>query len=222
MTTASRQSPMHDALEHLHPRWGQVNGMSAVASFADPQHESALCRTLALADVSALPRTLLKGPQAAAWIQRQGLSVPPKIYAHEAIPGGGLLIRTGAAEFFAEGAVSGDAVERLAGEGATLPDGVYSFPRQDAAMLLSGEKSFDVLAQTCGYNFRQPEMDFIMSRIAGVSCSILREDRDRAPLFHIWCDASYGTYLWETLLEISREAGGDAVGMSCFFPTAIK
>jgi hypothetical protein len=31
-------------------------------------------------------------------------------------------------------------------------------------------------------------------------------------------DGSFGAYLWDTLLEIVRELGGDAVGLSAFFP----
>ena len=38
------------------------------------------------------------------------------------------------------------------------------------------------------------------------------------PAFQIWCDPSYGPYLWETLLEIVREKGGGPVGMSSVFP----
>lgn len=222
MTTATRQSPMHDALEHLHPKWGQVDGMPAVVGFAPAEQEAQRCKTLALCDVSALPRVQFKGPDSAAWLQRQGVSVPQTIYDVESLLGGGVIVRTGSAEFFLEGTPGGDAVSRLTGDGVALGAGVYRFPRGDAAMLLSGENVFEVLLQTCGYNFKEPDAPFVMTRVAGVSCSIWRQDRDGVPLFHLWCDPSFGTYLWEQLLQITREAGGDAVGMACFFPTALK
>ena len=34
-----------------------------------------------------------------------------------------------------------------------------------------------------------------------------------APCYRIWCDGTYGAYLWDTLLEIAIELGGGAVGL---------
>ena len=49
-----------------------------------------------------------------------------------------------------------------------------------------------------------------MTRVAGVSCMLLPL-KDSAGL-RIWCEASLGQYLWDTLLEIVRELGGMPVG----------
>ena len=88
-------------------------------------------------------------------------------------------------------------------------------------MLLSGERAWEVLAESCGYPFREPDADLVFSRVAGVSCCILRKDRDGMPLFRIWCDGSFGTYLCEQLHEIVREHGGTAAGIASFYPSAL-
>ena len=42
---------------------------------------------------------------------------------------------------------------------------------------------------------------------------ILRKDLGEIPVFRVWCDGSYGAYLWEQLLDIARTTGGAAVGI---------
>jgi hypothetical protein len=37
--------------------------------------------------------------------------------------------------------------------------------------------------------------------------------------FRFWLDPSYGSYLWETLLEIVRDQGGDAIGFDALDPS---
>jgi sarcosine oxidase subunit gamma len=211
--TADRRSPLHDVLEHLHPEWIQIHGMSAPLHFGDMAHEAEQTTTLALCDVSAFPRIGIKGRGSENWLLKHGITTPQKVYGHADLASGGLILRTGSSELFIEGGIRGDVVSKLWSEQDSALANVYRFHRQDAAMLLSGERAWEVLAETCGYNFREPDADLVFSRVAGVSCCILRRDRDGMPLFHIWCDGSFGSYLWEQLHEIVGEHGGKAVGM---------
>jgi sarcosine oxidase subunit gamma len=219
-TSAARRSPLHNALEHLHPKWIQIHGMPAALHFDDSAHEAEQARALALCDVSVLPRIGIKGRGGEAWLVKHGISVPNKLYGHAFLPSGeGLILRTGTSELFIEDGIGGDVVSKLWAEpDSALPD-VYRFHRQDAAMLLSGERAWEVLAETCGYNFREPDVDLVFTRVAGVSCCILRKDRDGMSLFRIWCDGSFGDYLWEQLHEITREHDGTAVGMLAHYPS---
>jgi sarcosine oxidase subunit gamma len=57
-----------------------------------------------------------------------------------------------------------------------------------------------------------------MTSMVGVSVLVLWHEQQGRPLFRIWCDGTFGPYLWQTLLEIAREAGGGAVGFSALFP----
>jgi hypothetical protein len=101
--------------------------------------------------------------------------------------------------------------------GATTP-GCYRALRQDASFLLSGARAAEVFLQTCGFDFRQPPKQLVMTRVVGVSCQIWRRENGGVGIFQMWCDGTYGAYLWHTLLEIVRELNGDAVGVACFFP----
>ena len=221
--TTIRRSPLHDWLEHLHPEWIQIHGMPAVLHFGDMAHEAEQVRTLALCDLSALPRIGIKGRGGETWLLKHGNTAPNKVFGHaELATGDGLIIRTGTSELFIEDGIGGDVVSTLWAEADSALVDVYRFHRQDAAMLLSGERAWEVLAETCGYNFREPDADLVFSRVAGVSCCILRQDRDGFPLFRIWCDPSFGSYLWEQLHEITREHGGNAVGLLAYSPSALE
>jgi sarcosine oxidase subunit gamma len=160
----------------------------------------------------------LKGPGAAALLRERGISVPDAIFQVEAVPGGGIVARTGGAEFFLEDGWRGNAVSGL-WQALTAPrPGVYRVLRQDASMLLAGTKATELLAQTCSYDFRQPGPHLVMTRVAGVSCSILPRSIEGRIAFQLWVDGTYGAYLWHVLLKIAEELGGGMVGVRCFFP----
>jgi sarcosine oxidase subunit gamma len=208
---------MYAEIAHAQPQWAQVNGMPMAANIGDPARQAKLLETLALCDVTALARLGVKGPGVEAFLQANGISPPPAIYDHRPLAGGGLLIRLGAAEFFLEEGISGNIVGKLANIQTPTERFCHRLNRQDAGLILTGHEAFEVLAQTCGYNFRSPECDVVASRVAGVSCLLYQEKHEGRPLFRIWCDGSYGAYLWETLLGIVRELGGDCVGLACLF-----
>jgi sarcosine oxidase subunit gamma len=212
----ARHSPVHEALEHLKPRWGKLHEMPVALDFGRPADEAAATKTLALCDLSALPRVTIKGAGAEAWLRGQGVDVPTGVY--EVLRAGGSFIaRTGSAEFLIEDGVPGRIVQGLAqASGGEKPE-VYRVLREDAAMLLAGSRANDVMLETCGVDFSSHEFRMVYSRVAGVSCAILPDVVNGVRAFRIWCDASYGPYLWETLLEIVKEKGGGAVGLAAVF-----
>ena len=214
-------SPLHDVLEHMNPAWGRLHDTMVPISFGSIQNECEHKNRLALCDVSALPRLGLKGMGAKAWLQKNGFEIPSAIYGKANIAGDGILLRTGDSEFFIEGGIADTSVNKWFDDLASAPD-VHRICRQDAAMLLSGRDAVKVLLETCGYDFTKHPGGVVMSRVAGVSCAILPQDLRGTPVLRIWCDGSFGAYLWETLLEIVRAIGGNAVGMACFFPNAFR
>jgi sarcosine oxidase subunit gamma len=219
-TPVPRHSPVHDALERLAPRWGTLHGMPVALDFGRPEAEAEAVKTLALCDVTALPRVTVKGPGAERWLRDQGLAAPSDVYG--VLPAGkdGRVARTGAAEFFLEGGVSGAAWPEPPRGGKETP-GVLPVLRQDAAFLLAGARAREVMLETCGCDFSSHEPRMTYSRVAGVSCAILPGEEGGRRVFRIWCDSSYGTYLWDTLLEIVREKGGDAAGLAALYGRAV-
>lgn len=213
----NRQSPLHDALSAMRPTWIELAGMPAPVDFGHPGPERVCARRLGICDFSAFPRLLAKGPNAAEWLAGQQLPIPDRTYGVAPLPRGGLLVRTGGAEFFLEDGLHGGVASRLQSAGLP-PAGCSLAARQDAAIVLCGERAVEVLSQTCGYEFRRGQPEFVMTRVAGVSCAVFERTIDDVSCFQLWLDGTYGPYLWETLVEVAREAGGNIVGLGCFFP----
>jgi len=218
MSNVIKESPVLEALSHARPAWGELNGMR-VATSVGPAGASP---DLEIADVSALAKLGLKGRGAGAWLEKHGLAVPSKIYDYSGAGNDGpFLVRTGSAEFYIEDSPNSETVARLTESLAFNPPDVYPVWRQDASFALRGASSIEVLAQTCGYNFRDSGEVFIYSRVAGVSCSILKQITSNTPAFRFWLDNSYGMYLCEQLVQIVHELSGEVVGFNRFYPNVI-
>ena len=211
-----RTSPLHDALDELHPTWIDVGGMPAPADLGHASPERVCARHLGVCDFSAFPRMQVKGPGAESWLAAQNLPALDRTYAYATLPGGGLFLRTGKSEFFVEDGLRTRTVARLLS--AAPVAGCRAWPRQDASIAICGERANEVLLQTCGYEFRAGSKEFVMTRVAGVSCAVLPREFETLSCYQLWLDGTYGDYLWETLAGVVRELGGNIVGLGAFFP----
>lgn len=212
--TAHRLSPLHDLLNAISERahWGQLAGMPVPLDFGDPEAEAIQARTLALADVSARPLTVVKGPGAEAFLAGFGVVIPAEVLGVSLA--GSFIARTGASEFFLEATPPlGDALK-------TAGPGAYGVVRQDVSLLLVGSRVGEVLREACSFDFTgDPQQDkLVMTRVAGVSCSVLPRSLGGIAGYQLWTDGTFGPYLWETLIEIARELGGTPVGLSAVEP----
>jgi sarcosine oxidase subunit gamma len=174
-----------------------------------------------LADLSALRRTGLKGPGAADWLHAHGVPVPSRPNAWSPLDGGGLIARLGRSEFLVEDGPRGNSALTVQAELGTGVSGVYPVLRQDAALLVRGEGVRELFAQTCSIDVSAippQERTVTLTMMVGVAVTIIAASPDDG--FRIWCDGTYGAYLWDTLLEISTELGGGAVGLSAALPAA--
>jgi glycine cleavage system aminomethyltransferase T len=199
------------------------------------EQEQGLARRLGLCDVSALHRTVIKGPGAASFLEARGFAqaLPEEILGVLTLKSGGLIARTGRSEFLLEDAPGEGGRQHIVAQvteslSSSPQPGVYTALRQDASFLLSGDRAPTVLLQTCGFDFRQPGVGLspgpdqatamVMTRVAGVSTWVVHRAIDGNAVFQLWTDGTYGYYLWETLLKVMRDSEGDAVGLSVFFP----
>lgn len=217
----SRLSPLDDALEQLGARWGSLADMPVPLDFGDPRREPARAAIAGLCDASALARLAVKGPAARSFLSDQGLVPPEKIYDYLPADGGGLIVRTGAAEYFVEDGWDGGTVAGLAAALGPAWPGVYRVLGPDASLLLAGREAIGVLSQACGFNFRDGGGQFVMTQVAGVSCGVVERELAAGRVFQLWLDGTYGIYLWNALLEIVVEAGGGPVGAGCLFPELV-
>ena len=217
-SSSIRRSPVHDCLEELNPVWAEIHSMKVPLRFKDTASETQLKTELSLCDLSCLPKMSVKGPESLAWLAQAGILVPESVYGCRSMADGGLVIRTDRQEVFLEDGPASHRVSQFERELSSQPSGVHLVRRQDASFQLTGVRSNAVLRETCGVDFSQPLDAVVMTRVAGVSCMILPLQAEEAPSFRFWLDPSYGSYLWEALLEIVRDQGGDAIGLGAFIP----
>lgn len=182
--------------------------------------EQAQLGYLALCDLSCQPTRFLKGEGAESWLSTHGVEVPPEIYATVETPDGLRVMRSSSDEFLIESAPGqpGPPWPEAAFDG-TISSGFHVFDRQDAIFYLCGEKARDVLAQMCGIDWSTAPATFlIMTRVAGVSCSVLPTFTSGITCFQIRLDPTYAIYLWDELLTICRDLDGNAIGAEVLFP----
>jgi sarcosine oxidase subunit gamma len=221
--TATRLSPLHEALhgEHSSARgqWADIAGMPVPQHLGERTKEEATARVIGLADASFLPRVVIKGPQAAAFLEAQGVAIPKELLSVTELDSGGLIARTGGSEFFLEDGIGGSFVERIQTALGPGHSGVYRVLRQDAALVISGAKGGELFRHVCSYDFvNEVHRNLVFTQVAGISCSVLRRELNGLPVFRLWTDGTYGIYIWRTLLEIAAELGGGAVGTAVFYP----
>jgi len=214
MSAATRLSPVHPCLAALDPKWVINAGMATALRF----DENDLVRKaiLGVADFSCLLRCGLKGPNSRAWLLSKGLPIP-EINCWLPLPQGGLIARLGVSEFMLEDAQGNSSTTTLWQELLLLPDGVYPVLRQDAALVLCGDRLPNLLGQTCNLNFKLfdlPRRQLALTSMVGVSVLIIPNEKNGQPYYRVWFDATYGNYMWQTLVDIAKEEGGGAVGLA--------
>jgi sarcosine oxidase gamma subunit len=143
---------------------------------------------------------------------------------HAGAPDAALFVaRLGTGEFFLEDCAGGTKLRGIEPAPEAYPSGVYPVLREDAAFLLSGKGSLDVLAQVCNVNFAELALDshpVIMTLMIGVSvivvpqARLMQRDEGAEPLYRIWCDPTFGAYLGESLGTVVVECGGNYRGVS--------
>jgi sarcosine oxidase subunit gamma len=206
-----RANPMFDAQQALAPRWTSVDSMRIAAAYG--ANDRQIAQVVGIGDASARRRTGFKGPAAAAWLQQQSVAIPAQPNQWVALPAAGLVARLGRTEFLVEDAAGGTTCAGL--DLLSIPPGVYPVLRQDAALVLMGSRAADLLLQTCSIDFAALDAStrpVVLTSMVGVGVTIAVEPLQPARRYRIWCDATYGTYLWTTLVDVARDLGGGPVG----------
>ena len=210
MKTPLRLSPIHDALQEINGSWRDLNGMPTL--FSRPEDVVNYTR-LGIADLSFLTRFGVKGKNAANWLIQQGISLPDRPNSWCQLPEGGIIARLGLTEFLIEDSMTSIIAPQLAAA-CQHPSAVYPVLRQDLAIALTGSAVTELLHQTCNINFQtlSTEHPVILTTAIGVNVTIIPSQRNGQPFYRIWCDRTFGEYVWQTLLKIVQQLGGDAIG----------
>ena len=168
---------------------------------------------ISITDCSLLPRFGVKGPAATGWLATQGIQTPAVFNTWSPMQDGQFVARLGRQEYLVEGEIA----LRLKAAVRQLPTDVYPVPRDDAAMILIGQRLPNLLRQTCNVNFAALDLNHkpvVLTTMVGVAVLVLPAVQAGLPCYRLWCDYSYGDYLWRTLLDIMIELGGGVLPFS--------
>ncbi|MGB2831330.1 MAG: sarcosine oxidase subunit gamma [Methylotenera sp.] len=209
-------SPVAHAQPRESAKWEVINGMDTAVEFASAAIEDARKKVLGVADVSCLSRYGVKGPNATQWLLERGIAIPTSPNAWTMCEQKTLVLRLGSSEFLIEDQLGGSACNRLTSD-TTCVASVYKVPRADAAFIVSGSEALNLFSELCSLDLREKSLaakDLIMTQVAGISATVIRQTLNGESIYRVWCDGTYGPYMWEILIEIATELGGGAVGLA--------
>jgi sarcosine oxidase subunit gamma len=217
--TFTRMSPVSHAQHGLSPKMGDVHGMEVALTFAAVTQTGRNQQQLGVCDVSCFARFGIKGPGAQAWLLALGVEIPAAANSWAQQANGALVLRLGNSEFLVEDQPGSQLCQALQAADAS-GSGLYKVPRYDAALILSGREVQNLLSELCTLDLSEKglaQQALLMTQVAGISATVLRQNLNGEEIYRLWCDGTYGSYLWETVLQIAEELGGGAVGLSAHF-----
>ena len=220
MNMPPHRSPVHEQLDSTGIQWIDVGQSRTVRCFGSDEKELQSFHDLGICDASCLQCWGLKGPEADTWLVAQSWQAADDIYSSWTSKEGLQIFRLGKDEFLIAAAPN-TSEESLTSIGASslVQDNTILFRRQDAVFVLTGLRATQLLAQTCGIHWNEMGLDqLVLTRVAGVSCTILPTERDGNPMFRIWLEPSYAIYLWQQIFTICRDLGGEMIGLGVVYP----
>jgi len=219
MQDAVLKSPVAFAQALRKPVNGQVNGMETALSFAEASVEASRSEKLGICDVSNLSRFGVKGPHAADWLTASNINLPAGTNRWTKLDSGSLVMRLGNTEFLLEDQPENGLCQSLNGANVN-ESGVHKVMRNDAAFIVSGELTPALFSEVCAIDLSGDALEdnrLVMTVIAGVSATMLKQELNGQSVYRIWCDGTYGPYVWKTLLGIIEELGGGPVGFNFYY-----
>jgi sarcosine oxidase subunit gamma len=176
-------------------------------------HDGAHCELRA---APAARRIGIKGRGATTLFARHGIAPPqrPNSWIAAMLPGArpARLLRLGASEYLLDCDARTPGPDPLAFL-ADPPPACYPVLRDDVAFLLGGRGCESLLAEVCNVDFaalEQAGSTVVLTLMAGVAVTVVCET-GAEPLYRIWCDPSFGHYLWTSLRDVVSEGGGRVV-----------
>ena len=228
--SVQRRSQLYHLQQAAGAEFAQLQNVVVVKQFADD--EAAQLASLAMIDLSTLPRTGFKGRQTPQWLTEQGVNIPDKPNQAAKQADGSLVARLSEQEHLILCDISMQGVSS-----ATLADALdshwqiqedlacYSLPRRDshAWLYLSGEHVRSMLAKVCGIDLSAAEFangQIAQTSIARINGILIRDDlkagnnEQAITGFHLLCDSSSVIFVWQSLLDAMAEFDGKPVGVA--------
>ncbi len=214
----TRRSHLYRTCRRAGARWVETNGFAAPAHYGDAAGEAAAAERLAIADLTALPRTGFKGWGMAGWAAGEGIALPePNRAARQEDATLACRLSAGELLLLAETGNS-PLIDRL--EAAWSMDGAVCFPvpRADtsARIAVCGSAAARMMAKICGVDLRAHRFDNLaiaQTSVARLNAVVVRNDRGGTLAFDLVFDSASAVYLWDCLVDAMDEFGGRIAGL---------
>ena len=217
----ARRSFVYRELAACGARFGEVAGAAMALDFGDPEAERRALEVLGLCDLSPLPRTGFKGPEALDWLRANGAGALEHDNRAEMLEDGALAARLAPTEALIIGdpEAGGDLCGRLdAAHEATPRAGCHKVMRRDASFhfLLGGSRAADAMATLCAVDLGSrafPAGSVAQTSVARMSMIVIAVALGEAPGFHLLGDSASAAYGWSVLTDAMSGPGGVPVGL---------
>jgi sarcosine oxidase subunit gamma len=189
------------------------------AGFGETSESTSLAAGLKLVDLSVLPRWGLKGRGIAAWLTRQGMSMPIADNRAERQRDGSLIARLSPAEvlilapFVGQSAIA-EPIGHIAPEGQ---DACYPAPRRESHcwFVVIGSDAAKMFAKLCGVDLSPDRFaigQVAQTGVARLNTILIRQDLGGKLAFFVLADSASAEYLRDCLLDAMTEFRGAACG----------
>ena len=220
-----RRSQLYRRQQQAGAEFASLNG--AVVAKQLSANDAEQLKSLAMVDLSMLPRSGFKGRQTPEWLTAQGVAIPELPNQAKTQQDGSLVARLSMQEHLILSDLQVTAALPQQLEDNWQMDGdnaCYSLPRSDshAWLMLTGEHLRDMLAKVCGIDFAAEEFanhQVAQTSIARINGILIRDDLTTADgstvlAFHLLCDVSSVEFLWDCLQDAMDEFSGKPVGLA--------
>lgn len=220
-----RRSQLYRKQQKAGAEFAGLNGATVVKQFAADDAQQ--LKSLAMVDLSMLPRSGFKGRQAPQWLTQQGVDIPAAPNRATRQQDGSLVASLSVQEhlILSDLQVTADKPQQLENTWQMDADtACYSLPRSDshAWLLLTGEHLRDMLAKVCGIDFAAEEFanhQVAQTSVARLNSILIRDDVQLADgstvlAFHLLCDVSSVEFMWDCLQDAMDEFGGKPAGLA--------
>lgn len=214
----TRRSPLTHRLTKAGARWG---ALADVAYACELGGDTAL-PSIAVADLSALPRVGFKGRGTLAALAARGVQLEPIPNRCFRQPDGSLCLVLAKSEAILLSPFddTADNVPQASDEwNFSDEERTYQLPRRDshAWLAVAGAAAPEMFAKLCAIDLRVDrfaDLAIAQTSIARMNAIVARSDVGETPVFHLLVDSAAAQYFCDCILDAADEFGGRLVGLN--------
>jgi len=191
----------------------------------NPLTELDQARSMAICDLSTLPKIGFKGSGAPSWAENQGVKLPDSANRSIIQPDGCLVAKLSDQELLVLSDILAESHQVAALAEQSTRDHLdndtqtYLLPRGDSHcwLAVTGNQTAEMFSKVCGVDLRPHKFalgNIAQTSVAKTNAIVIRQDLGQTLSYYILCDISATEFLWDCLLDAMQEYAGSPVGIS--------